>query len=686
MIMRKYIILTLLLSVFSYRVVAQTAAPEVTQIVVDEAGSVTLFWLPNADETDFDHSEVWYQQSYVPDFNKIPDSENFDYTTSYYNHQEAQANNRQTDYYITNYNSSLESFNSEIVSAIYLTACFASEKIQLAWNPIHLSWIDHAFHIYRKAGLDSAWEFVDSTYNLSYQDLPAPGYKDYSYKVYYKDASNTTASVSNTTYPISYSDYQPVTPSITSIAINPDGTTAIEWEKSPSNNVIDYIVYLKKSSEGWELLGRTNSPDEFTWLDEQNPFDSCEEPRTYAVAAVDHCGETGTHYPDSSKSTFALSYAPEYDLCNNEVKLLWQPYESMPVSRYEVYVSDDDGDSFVKYAELPATDTIYSYTDFQTERYCFKVSAVHDRGSGKKPQIITSCQYCMDVPVRQKPGLCFFRYVSVQENEIHLCFEVDTAAISPKYRIERSVTDGGYYNVIATLEPTGSAVISFIDADYTLKPQYNSYHYLLHTLDSCGMEFPAEKPAQSILLTATEDENHYATLEWNNYDGFMTELDHYVIHRYINGEFDNVFAVTTTSNSFTDINIHLSNPMLSFAYRITAVSNRYKNELNKRDTALSNIAPLKRLKSDIWFPNAFSPAGSNKIFRPVFSGIEVETYDFTIFDRYGAVIYRTTEPGGGWDGRVNGVVATSGGYGYMLKIKLKNGDRVERRGSMLLVN
>jgi len=568
-----------------------------------------------------------------------------------------------------------------------LTACFASEKIRLEWTLIHSLWTEHAFHIYRKAGLDSAWEFVDSTYNLSYQDLPTPGYKDYSYKIYYKDAANTTASVSNTTNPISHDDYQPITPSITFIAINPDGSTAIEWEKSPSNNVIYYIVYLQKSANGWEELGRTDSPDEFTWLDKQNVFDNCAEQRTYAVAAVDHCGETGTHYPDSSKNTFALLYTPEYDICKNEVKLLWKPYESMAVSRYEVYVSDDDGDTFVKYAELPATDTEYSYTDFKTEHYCFKVSAVHDRGSGKEPQTITSCQYCVEIPVRQEPGPCFFRYVSVKENEIHLCFEVDTAAISPAYRIERSVVGlDGYYDVIATLEPTGSAVISYIDADYTLKPQNHSYHYLLHTLDSCGIEFSAEKPAQSILLAATEDENHYAALEWNDYNGFMSEFDHYVIHRYINGEFDDAFAVTTRANSFTDINIQLSDLTLSFAYRITAVSNRYKNELHKRDTALSNIAPLKRLKSDIWFPNAFSPMGSNKIFRPVFSGIEVETYEFTIFDRYGAAIYRTTEPGGGWDGRVNGAVATSGGYGYMLKIKLKNGDRVERRGSMILVN
>jgi len=84
--MTKKYIMTALLAVFSYSVVAQTMAPEITQIVVDETGGVTLFWTPNTDTTDFDRSEVWYRQIYspdFPDFNKIPGSESF-YDSSYY--------------------------------------------------------------------------------------------------------------------------------------------------------------------------------------------------------------------------------------------------------------------------------------------------------------------------------------------------------------------------------------------------------------------------------------------------------------------------------------------------------------------------------------------------------------------------------------------------------------------------
>ncbi|MCL2042067.1 MAG: gliding motility-associated C-terminal domain-containing protein [Bacteroidales bacterium] len=685
--MKKHIILIALLSLFSYHAASQTTAPEITQIVVNEAGEVTLTWTPNTDNNDFDHSEVWYQQNYAPGFNKIPDSESPYYFSYYYHHAEAQANNRQTSYYVVNYNSDLTALSSGIISAIYLTACFALEKIQLEWNLMHPSWTNHAFHIYRRAGNGAPWEFVGSTNNTSYQDIPTPEYKNYSYKVYYKDASDPTASVSNTTQPISYSDHQPVTPSITSIAIQPNGVTDIEWEKSPSTNVTNYIVYRSKTSIGWEELGRTDSPDILSWSDNQITPESCTETRTYAIAAVDACGETGTNYPDSSKNTLVL-YPPEYDVCQREIKLTWQQYESMQTDRYDVYVSDDDGDTFIKYAEVPGDETEYAFTDFQTERYCFKISAVHERGAGKMPQTITSCHYCVDIRFLEDPEPAFFRRISVIDKNIEICFEVDATADALKYQIERS-DDGmdGFYNVIATVEPTGAAVICAVDNDPALRTQQTSYHYILNTVDSCGNVFPAEQTAQSILLTAKEEENHHATLQWNDYDGFRFGLDHYVIHRYVNGEFDHAFSIITNTNSFTDTDLLLFDQSLSFAYRVAAVS-LFGNYQSQSDTSFSNIALLKRLKSDIWFPNAFAPAGSNKIFRPIYGGlgIEVEAYELTIFDRYGAAIYQTTEPGGGWDGKINGAIAATGGYGYLLKMKTKNGDRIERRGSVLLVN
>jgi gliding motility-associated-like protein len=58
----------------------------------------------------------------------------------------------------------------------------------------------------------------------------------------------------------------------------------------------------------------------------------------------------------------------------------------------------------------------------------------------------------------------------------------------------------------------------------------------------------------------------------------------------------------------------------------------------------------------LFVPNAFSPNGdgSNEIFRPVGIGLEADQFEMWIFDRWGNLIYHSTDLNGGWDGHVQG--------------------------------
>lgn len=65
------------------------------------------------------------------------------------------------------------------------------------------------------------------------------------------------------------------------------------------------------------------------------------------------------------------------------------------------------------------------------------------------------------------------------------------------------------------------------------------------------------------------------------------------------------------------------------------------------------------------FPTAFTPNqdGLNDSFRPgVFC--PVNTYHFTVFDRYGRKIFESSDPVKGWDGSLQGKIAPSGSYVY----------------------
>jgi gliding motility-associated-like protein len=86
----------------------------------------------------------------------------------------------------------------------------------------------------------------------------------------------------------------------------------------------------------------------------------------------------------------------------------------------------------------------------------------------------------------------------------------------------------------------------------------------------------------------------------------------------------------------------------------------------------------------IHVPNAFTPDGQHKIFRPVLAGIQ-QLYYFSVYNRYGQLVFTTSEPGKGWDGRINGVVQPSGTYVWMLKAKDYQGKLITKNGTMLLI-
>ena len=70
-------------------------------------------------------------------------------------------------------------------------------------------------------------------------------------------------------------------------------------------------------------------------------------------------------------------------------------------------------------------------------------------------------------------------------------------------------------------------------------------------------------------------------------------------------------------------------------------------------------------------PNAFTPDGDglNEDFKPILSGVDVEDYEFFIFDRWGELLFETNNLSNGWDGTYKGENAPLGVYVWKLKFK-----------------
>ncbi len=90
-------------------------------------------------------------------------------------------------------------------------------------------------------------------------------------------------------------------------------------------------------------------------------------------------------------------------------------------------------------------------------------------------------------------------------------------------------------------------------------------------------------------------------------------------------------------------------------------------------------------KATYLMPNAFSPNGDGKndCYRIKYFG-QVSELQFFIYNRYGNIVFTTTNPDECWDGTYKGNPVEGGNYVYYIKAKTACGP-VERKGNLILV-
>ena len=95
---------------------------------------------------------------------------------------------------------------------------------------------------------------------------------------------------------------------------------------------------------------------------------------------------------------------------------------------------------------------------------------------------------------------------------------------------------------------------------------------------------------------------------------------------------------------------------------------------------------------DVYVPNAFSPNndGINDIFRvDLADGLDISSFRFSLFDRWGNIVFETRDPTFQWDGFLKGQKVLSGSYNYLLELGTINleGEIISTStGSLVILN
>ncbi|MDB5190871.1 MAG: type sorting protein [Segetibacter sp.] len=141
------------------------------------------------------------------------------------------------------------------------------------------------------------------------------------------------------------------------------------------------------------------------------------------------------------------------------------------------------------------------------------------------------------------------------------------------------------------------------------------------------------------------------------------------------------------SPSFGLNNSHIANPVFNVPANMDSIKYRVLVTASSGCMAEDEIT-IRFFKTapQVFVPSAFTPNsdGKNDILKPILVGIKKLDF-FKIFDRWGQMIFNTSEHDKGWNGRLAGTTGQSGTYVYYLQATDYTGKVITQKGTSVLM-
>jgi gliding motility-associated-like protein len=486
-----------------------------------------------------------------------------------------------------------------------------------------------------------------------------------------------------------------VGPKTENLSVNPLGNNInLNWSPNRCSNAVSYKVYRRNgfygfvpgvcetgvpAYTGYQLISEVLAPDTLYIDGTQSPGLAHGVDYCYMVVAVFPDGSEG--YASDEVCTQLIKDVPVITnvsiLSTSEesgsVYIAWsKPTEIDPLQapgpyKYLIYRSFNfNGDAMILIDSLSSlNDTIYTDDPLNTadSPVCYRVDVLNNTPGNRF--VIGPSQVASSVYITFQPG----------DNKLRINFNFNVPWANYLYTIYRKNEQTQLFDSIAS-----TSNIFFIDS---LLINGHTYCYKVKAIGSystsgitdplinfsqeaCAVPYDNEPPCPPILTVYPDCDNASNRLAWINPDPSCAEdiNGYYIYYKPPNGQsfslLDSVQGVYDTTYT------HKNLLTLAGCYGIKAVDSLWNFSVMSDSVCIdSDTCGGYRL------PNLFTPNGDTRNdYLVPFPFTSVEKIDLKIFNRWGTLVFESTDPQIKWDGKISGTdqPAADGVYYYVCDV------------------
>jgi gliding motility-associated-like protein len=408
-------------------------------------------------------------------------------------------------------------------------------------------------------------------------------------------------------------------------------TTAIKYRQE---NAANYTTF------GSRAVGGSQPVDIRTGVSKQNIYQ-------LQLDSEDRCGGK---LPSEAVSTMIIEATPS----SGSIKVKWNKYSGTNFLGYDLYNGSNGEliESFSSIDNIEYTDTNVECGDYVSYYVVAKVKNATSQSAPSEGFVVAP-----DANQKIEKGM-----VSVVGDKVSILAEVPGK--NYKLIIERAL-NGSQEQFRRIMELSNQN--EYIDEN--VKTNEQSYCYRMR-FEACDIQSPFTEKLCTILL-----EKNLSTLNWSGESPFVETLEGYNISQ--TGQSGSATDIERQQNvSYTPTLNAQSESVYTYQVKATSAGGDFES--------FSNPVVYRR-SAEVFMPNAFSPNDDyyNDELLPIAEPLK--QYSFTIFNRWGAVVFHTADQATGWNGKFVDKDAAVGSYIYKITFRDELDQQVEKSGTFMLL-